>query len=132
MKPSFASRDLLVLFLLWAAATALDFGKAFHMDDTFHLLAAQWIEHHPLQPMSGLVNWGHDPQPLQYFNQPPGFFYLIALTGHFFGYGEGVMHGLRALFSLLAIANIYLLARHFAKGQALFITALLALCPAFW
>lgn len=131
MKPSFASRDLLVLFLLWAAATALDFGKAFHMDDTFHLLAAQWIEHHPLQPMSGLVNWGHDPQPLQYFNQPPGFFYLIALTGHFFGYGEGVMHGLRALFSLLAIANIYLLARHFAKGQALFITALLALCPAF-
>ena len=125
------SRDLSLLLLLWALATALDFGKAFHIDDTFHLLAAQWIEHHPLSPMSGLVNWGQDPQPLHDFNQPPGYFYLIALTGHFLGYSEGVMHGLRAMFSLIAIVNLYQLARHFVKGQALLITSLLVLCPAF-
>ncbi|MBK9419585.1 MAG: glycosyltransferase family 39 protein [Flavobacteriales bacterium] len=125
------SRELSLLLLLWALATALDFGKAFHIDDTFHLLAAQWIEHHPLSPMSGLVNWGQDPQPLHDFNQPPGYFYIIALTGHFLGYSEGVMHGLRAMFSLIAIANLYQLARHLVKGQALFITSLLVLCPAF-
>ena len=130
MSSSFR-RPLLLLLLLWGVATALDFGKAFHIDDTFQLMAAQWIEHHPLRPMSGMVNWGQDPQPISDFNQPPGFFYLIALTGHFLGYTEGVMHGLRALFSLLAIVNMYLLARHFAKGQALLVTALLALGPAF-
>lgn len=128
---SHATRSIVLILLLWAGITALDFNKAFHIDDTFHLKAAQWIEQHPGNPMSGYVNWGMEPEPIHHANQPPGFFYLIALTGHLLGYSEGVMHGLRSLFSLLAIVNMYLLARHFAKGQALFSTALMALCPAF-
>ena len=124
-------RSTLIILLLWAGITALDFNKAFHIDDTFHLKAAQWLEHHPATPMSGYVNWGYDPEPLHHFNQPPGFFYLVAVTGHFFGYTEGPMHAMRSLFTLLALVCFHRLARHYAPKQALWLTALFALCPAF-
>ncbi len=130
MRPLNA-RPVLVILLLWAAITALDFNKAFHIDDTFHLKAAQWIEHHPGRPMSGMVNWGMDLEPIHDFNQPPGFFYLVAGTGHLFGYTEGPMHAMRSLFSLLALVCFHRLARHRAPRHALWLTALFALCPAF-
>lgn len=129
--PSTVHRSTLIILLLWAGITALDLNKAFHIDDTFHLKAAQWIEHHPATPMSGHVNWGYDPKPMHHFNQPPGFFYLVALTGHFFGYSELPMHMLRSLFTLLALVCFHRLARHHAPQQALWLTALFALCPAF-
>lgn len=129
MHPS--GRSTLILLLLWAAATAIDLDKAFHIDDTFYLKAAQWIEHHPLHPMSGAVNWGHDPEPMHHFNQPPGFFYLVAATGHLFGYGELPMHAMRSLFTLLALFSFHGLARSIAPRQALWLSALFALCPAF-
>lgn len=119
------------ILVLWLGITALDFNKAFHIDDALHLQAAQWIARHPGNPMSGMVQWGPDPGPLHEFNQPPGFYYLIALTGELFGYSEGVMHAMRSLFSLLALACMYRLARHRAPSHALTLTALLALCPAF-
>lgn len=122
---------VLLILLLWAGVTALDLDKAFHIDDTFHLMAAQWIEHHPATPMSGWVNWGMDPEPIHHFNQPPGFFYLIALTGHLFGYSEVPMHLMRSLFTLLALVCFYRLARHLAPRHAFVLTALFALCPAF-
>lgn len=124
-------RSTLIILLLWAAVTALDLNKAFHIDDTFHLKAAQWIEQHPLAPMSGEVNWGHDPEPIHHFNQPPGFFYLVAATGHLFGYSELPMHAMRSLFTLLALVCFHRLARHFAPAHALWLTAFFALCPAF-
>ena len=124
-------RSTWIILLLWAVVTGLDLHKAFHIDDTFHLLAAQWIEHHPLQPMSGMVNWGHNPEPIHDFNQPPGFFYLVAVTGHIFGWGELPMHAMRSLFTLLALLCFHGLARRFAGNQALWLTALFALCPAF-
>lgn len=124
-------RSAIIVLLLWAAVTALDFNKAFHVDDTFHLEAAQWIEQHPLQPMSGLVNWADDPEPLHHFNQPPGFFYLVALTGHCFGYGEAPMHAMRSLFTLLALVCFHRLARHRAPRHAMLLTTLFAFCPAF-
>lgn len=124
-------RSLWLVLLLWAAITGLDLNKAFHIDDAFHLLAAQWIGHHPATPMTGLVNWANDPEPLHHFNQPPGFFYLVALTGHLFGYAELPMHAMRALFTLLALLCFHRLARHLAPAQAPWLTALFALCPAF-
>ncbi len=125
------SRATWAILLLWAAITALDLNKAFHIDDTFHLLAAQWVGQHPLQPMSGLVNWGQNPEPLHHFNQPPGFFYLVAATGYAFGWGEVPMHLMRSLFTLLALVCFHRLARRTAPGQELWLTALFALCPAF-
>lgn len=124
-------RSTLIILVLWTGITALDFNKAFHIDDTFHLKAAQWLEHHPATPLSGEVNWGYDPEPLHHFNQPPGFFYLVAVTGHLFGYTEGPMHAMRSLFTLLALVCFHRLARHHAPKQALWLTALFALCPAF-
>ena len=50
----------------------------------FHLEAAQHIQENPIHPMSGFVNWKDSPQPLSSFNQPPLFFYLIAITGKMF------------------------------------------------
>lgn len=125
------TRSFLLILLLWAGITALDFNKAFHIDETFHLKAAQWIEHHPGRPMSGTVNWGMDPEPIHDFNQPPGFFYLVAATGHLFGYAEGPMHAMRSVFTLLALLCFHRLARYRAPRHALWLTALFALCPAF-
>lgn len=130
MRPQ-AVRSILLILLLWAGITAIDFNKAFHIDDTFHLKAAQWIEHHPGHPMSGTVNWGMDPEPIYDFNQPPGFFYLVAITGHLFGYSEGPMHAMRSMFTLLALLFFHRLARYRVPRHALWLTALFAFCPAF-
>ncbi len=124
------TRPVLIVLLLWLGITALDLDKAFHIDDTFHLQAAQWIEHHPATPMSGPVHWAHDPGTIHEFNQPPGFFYLVALTGHFFGYREVPMHLMRSLFTLLALLCMYRLAGHRAPRHALLLTVLLGCCPA--
>ncbi|MGV9011296.1 MAG: ArnT family glycosyltransferase [Flavobacteriales bacterium] len=125
------SRDLTVLLLLWAGVTALDFGKAFHIDDTFYLMAAQWVEHHPLRPLSGMVNWGTALQPLYGGNQPPGFFYLVAVIGHFFGYSELPLQAIVSLFALLALFNFHGLAKHISPGSEMTATVLLLFCPAF-
>ncbi len=121
----------LLVLLIALAVVALDFNKAFHIDDTFHLKAAQWIAHDPLHPMSGTVNWGNSPEPIHFANQPAGFFYLVALTGQLFGYTEWPMHAMRGLFTLLAVFCFHRLAREKAPGQALWLTALFAFCPAF-
>lgn len=120
-----------VILLLWLGITALDLNKAFHIDDAFHLQAAQWIGQHPSTPMTGMVQWGYDPEPIHQFNQPPGFFYLVGLTGQLFGYREVPMHLMRSLFTLLAIVCMYRLARHRTPRNALLLTALFAVCPAF-
>jgi 4-amino-4-deoxy-L-arabinose transferase-like glycosyltransferase len=124
-------RPFLALLLIWGLATAIDLDKPFHVDDAFHLEMAQWIERHPLEPMSGRINWGSGLVPMHTANQPPGFFYLMAFTGHFFGYTPVAMHALRSLFSLLAIVCFFRLARWRCPRQALPLTALLAWGPAF-
>lgn len=131
MSLVFPRNSTLIILVLWVFVTAMDVNKAFHIDDAFHLYAAQWIEHHPATPMSGMVNWGDDPEPIHHFNQPPGFFYLVALTGHLFGYTEVPMHLMRSLFTLLALVCFYRLARHRSPRHAVLLTALFALCPAF-
>lgn len=125
------NRDLYFLLLLWVVASALNIGKAFHVDDTFHLMAAQWVELHPLRPLSGPINWGYGPQPLSGGNQPPGFFYLVAATGHLFGYTEWPMHAMVSVFTLIALFNFHRLTQYFAPGAEKVATVLFALCPAF-
>lgn len=54
MRRTYANwRDGAVLIALWLFCTALNFDKAFHIDDAGHLVIAQWIAHNPLHPMSG-------------------------------------------------------------------------------
>ncbi|WP_207432211.1 ArnT family glycosyltransferase [Sabulibacter ruber] len=123
--------DWFILAAIWIIATAFNLNKAFHIDDTFHLLVAQWIEKHPLAPMSGIINWGKENVPIYTSNQPPLFFYLIAAIGKSFGYKEVPLHLLESIFSLLAIIYFYKLCNILIPRFSLLATALLAFNPAF-
>ena len=71
--------DLGFLILLWMAVSAMNITKAFHIDDTFHLIVAEHIRLHPTEPMSGWINWRNDPVPMYDGAHPPLFFYMMAL-----------------------------------------------------
>jgi hypothetical protein len=119
------------LLLFFVIATALNLTKAFHIDDAYHVQAAQWIAAHPLQPMSGTINWSGWVQHFYDGNQPPLFFYGLALWGSVFGFGEIAMHGFEALFTGVCIVLFYRLAVMFTKQHAVWLTGLLVLSPAF-
>jgi hypothetical protein len=123
--------DIVILALLFLAVTAMNLTKAYHMDDSYHLQAAQWIAKHPFHPMSGTVNWSGSVEHFYNGNQPPLFFYGVAAWGALFGYGEVAMHLFESLFAALAIYFFYGLARSLAPSRALLLTSLLALGPAF-
>jgi len=92
-----------LLLIIWGILTVINVNKAYHIDDSFHLKAAQELREHPLKPMTGLVNWENSPTPMYQHNQPPLFFYLIAATGAVFGESEVVMHLLLSIFTFLAL-----------------------------
>jgi 4-amino-4-deoxy-L-arabinose transferase-like glycosyltransferase len=121
----------LFIMLLWVVATAINLNKPFHIDDTFHLEVAQWIAHHPLQPMSGMVNWTDVPEPIHHFNQPPVYLYIVALSGVVFGFSEIPLHLVQSLFTLIAILFFFRISRLVCPANAKFLTLLLAFCPAF-
>jgi len=93
----------LLLLILWALLTALNVNKAYHIDDTFHLEAANWIKEHPTTPMSGTINWKDDPTPIYAHNQPPLFFYLLAVVISVTGTDEIPLHLFLSVFTFLAL-----------------------------
>lgn len=123
--------DIAILLVLWLLSLAWNFDKAFHIDDTAYLEIARWIAQQPLRPLSGLLSWGNDFEPIYVTNQPPLYFYLMAVVGTLFGWTEAVMHSLMALFSLWAIFVFYRLSRLWFKAHAVWLASLLALNPAF-
>jgi 4-amino-4-deoxy-L-arabinose transferase-like glycosyltransferase len=122
----------IVIALIWIFLTAINIGKAFQMDDGFHLEAAQHIAGDPLHPMSGMIRWDYDePEPMYKANQPPLLFYMIAGLSTLFGFNEIVMHLLIAVFSLLALYWFYKACGHLNVKRPLLLVALFGLCPAF-
>ena len=121
----------IILFGLWLFASAFNFDKAYHVDDTAYLEMARWIAQHPLHPMSGLLSWGADYEAIHYTNQPPLYFYLMAGWGLLFGWSEIAMHALMSAFTLWVILAFFRLARIVTPGAALLPTAFLALGPVF-
>jgi len=119
------------LFALWAVVTAYNLFKPYHIDDTVHLDIARWISAHPLHPMSGLLNWSGIEEPIYRTNQPHLYFYLMALWGRLFGYGETAMHTLQSFAALACILLFHRLARVFVGSAGLWATAMLVLGPAF-
>jgi hypothetical protein len=119
------------LLAIWLFATAWNWDKAFHIDDTAHLDIARWIAAHPLHPMSGMLNWSGVVEPIHRTNQPHLYFYLMAAWAGVLGWGEHAMHALQALFALAAILAFHRLVRRLVPDQALLLTALLALGPGF-
>jgi len=102
MKHLLSSNYFLVV-VFWIILTAFNITKAYHIDDTFHLEAAHYIQEHPLTPMSVWINWSDNPEPMYYSNQPPLFFYMIALVSSVFGFGEIPLHLLLSVFTFLAL-----------------------------
>ena len=126
------SLEFTLLLLLWFIATAYNLNKAFHIDDTAHLETALWIAENPTTPMSGLVNWNNNAEPIHLLNQPHLYFYLIAVWGKFFGYDEISMHVLQSFFVLAAIIFFFKLAKIQAPLSASLLTILFTLAPAFF
>jgi hypothetical protein len=124
-------KDLFLILILWAVLTALNLTKAFHIDDTFHLEAAEWIRHHPTTPMSGLINWGDASTPMYTHNQPPLFFFMLSVIISFFGPAEIPLHLFLSVFTFLALYLFYLAARQLNVTNHRTLLVLFALCPAF-
>ncbi|MEH2464364.1 glycosyltransferase family 39 protein [Nostoc sp.] len=122
---------LIALLLLWLFVTVINLNKAYHIDDTVHLETAQWILQEPLRPMSGQINWDENTGPIHLLNQPHFYFYLLAVWGSLWGFGELQMHLFHSLFTLACIIFIYLIAKVIIPSRAFLLTALLTLSPAF-
>lgn len=125
------AKDYAWLFLFWAAATAYNLFKPYHIDDSAHLQFAQTFMAHPLHPMTSTLNLGGAPEPIWHHNQPPLYFYLLGLWGSVFGYTEPATHALGALFAGAAIVLFYRIACVLTPIHALWLTGMMALGPAF-
>ncbi len=124
-------KELTILLLTWIFATSLNIFKPFHIDDAFHLEAAIYLSQNPLEPSDCLINWDQVPEPLLSFNQPPLFFYLLGLVGKVFSFSEVPLHLLISVFTFFALYFFYLTARLLKKDDAIFLTLVLGLSPAF-
>ena len=124
-------RDWYFLILLWAAVTACNLFKPYHIDDTAYLEIARWIGSHPLHPMVGPLNWEGANLPIYKTLHPHLFLYLLAGWMKLFGSSEPATHALQSLNAFACIALMYRLAQTLAPSLALWLTALLALGPAF-
>lgn len=131
MQRNIPRQDLWLLILIWAVSLAFNINKAYHIDDTFHLLSAQWIAEHPLQPMSGFIVWANEPEKMAIFNQPPLYFYALAAVGSVFGYSEISMHLFQSLFVFGALWYFYQLALMLRPQHARLLLVLFGFCPMF-
>lgn len=128
---SLAKSEKGVLLLLWCCLTLFNINKAFHIDDTFHLIAAEHIAKDPLRPMSGIVNWEHDPSKLYEHNQPPLFFYLIAGWSAIFGKSEIALHLLLSIFTFLGLYYFQKITFQLDVKHRHWLLIVFAFCPAF-
>lgn len=118
------------LLALWAAVSLAGLWKAFHIDDTAHLLIAQWIAGHPLHPMSGTLNWDGIDEPIWRTNQPHLWFYVMAGWGSLFGWSEPALHALTALATLAATLLVRRLGQVVVPRHADWIAAVFLVGPA--
>ncbi|MEO8214328.1 MAG: hypothetical protein ABI560_14100, partial [Myxococcales bacterium] len=117
---------------MWFFAAVFELTKATYIDDTAHLEIARAILANPWHPMSGLVNWADTAAPIHVLNQPHLLFYLIAATMKLVpGHLELALHAVWLLFSGLAIAMFFGLARRLEVARPLTWTAIFCLGPAF-
>jgi len=107
------TREIAVLVLLWAAVTGPFLGKAFHIDDTVHVLQAEHIAANPTRPLDLEIFWFEWPERLADSNPvtPPVWQYelagAVALAG---GANEVVLNSLAAVHLLVLVLSVYFLA----------------------
>lgn len=106
-------------------------GKAFHIDDTLFIRAAEQIANHPLDPYGFPIVWYSTSMPMSEVTQnPPGASYYIAAIGQLADWSEVTMHLAFLLPALTVILGTYYLARRFTSNPRLAAAATL-LTPGF-
>jgi uncharacterized membrane protein len=104
--------------------------KAVHMDDTPHLWIARAIVRDPVHAAKAMLNWDQVSEPLHALNVPHLFMYLLAVPMKL-GASAEALHLVSVAFAFFALWSVWRLAGLLVPEQALWVTALLALGPAF-
>ena len=132
LKQRIASVPPLVWLLLLTAACLVPFaGKAFFIDDTLFLRAAEQIQKHPADFYGFNINWyGYTTPMTEAFDNPPLTSYYIAFVTLFLGWNEWTLHLAFLVPALAAVWGIFALAKNYCEHP--FTAALIALLtPAF-
>jgi 4-amino-4-deoxy-L-arabinose transferase-like glycosyltransferase len=122
-------RDMILLALGVLALCVPFLGKAYHMDDTLVVWAAQQIAENPSDFYGFDVNWyGYFAPMLRTYFNPPGVAYYAAFFGAFLGWSEWVMHASMALVAVALVLGVYWLARRLG-GEPLLAAGLALVSP---
>ncbi|TNE54743.1 MAG: glycosyltransferase family 39 protein [Bacteroidetes bacterium] len=124
-------RDWQFVLLVVVLVSLFNWNKAYHIDDTFHLEAAAHLRSNPAKSMSAEINWGDTPTPMYHHNQPPLYFYLLALVSRLFGEDEQVLHLVTLGFVWMGLHFFWYLMTELEVRRKRFLLVLLAFCPAF-
>jgi 4-amino-4-deoxy-L-arabinose transferase-like glycosyltransferase len=124
-------RTIAALLVLSALCASVNLTKAVHVDDTSYLATAAAIREDPFHPMSGSINWEDTRRPIHELNQPLLWPIAMALVTYVSGGSELALHCFMALISGAVVFLFFAIARRLIGEQALFVTALLVLGPAF-
>jgi hypothetical protein len=91
-------------------------GKAFHIDDTLFVWAAQHIVQHPLDPFGFSVVWYWTRMPMSEVTQnPPAAAYYMAAIGKFAGWSEVGIHLAFLVPAITVVLGTYRLAGRFTQ-----------------
>ena len=106
---------LFIILAICAVIIHIPFlNKALHIDDTLFYYTAKQISTDPLDPYSFYINWrGVTERAYDFFSNPPGAGYYIALIIFLFGASEKIIHASYILFSLISVFSMYFLAKRF-------------------
>lgn len=106
-------------------------NKAFFIDDTLFLRAAEQIQKHPLDFYGFKINWfGYTTPMTVAFENPPLTSYYIAAVASVIGWSEPALHLAFLLPALAAIWGTFRLASHYC-AQPWLAAAIALLTPAF-
>ena len=124
-------RSLVYVLLILALVYFPFADKAFNVDDTLFLKAAEQILVNPLDFYGGEVNWYGSPSTQFIINKnPPLVSYLIAAVASVFGFNEFALHTFFFLALALSTIGIYILGRQFGCNP-LMTTILATFTPVF-
>jgi hypothetical protein len=120
LRPVIPGWRTLYSYSLLAALTLLCLlpfsGRAFHVDDTLFVWAAQQIAKHPLDPYGFRLTWDRSELPMAEVTQnPPLASYYAAIIGVTAGWSERALHLGFLLAPLALIIGTYRLAGKFTR-----------------
>jgi hypothetical protein len=123
-------RRLAALVLLASLYTGLNALKAVQVDDASYVCYARQIAARPLDPYGFALLWYQEPQPANEILAPPLFLYALAPAARVAGERPLLWHLALLPWCLLLVFTYHGLARRFAPGLELPLTASVVLSPA--